>query len=265
VITYVRVSADFTSAPAASSSRTASSFPIRVATTSGVQPLVARAFTSAPALTSAFTAHVVVPNGVDQRPSGGHRPHRTAPETAHAAAHENLAIVDAMGSLLKGEAQSAGENYNAQGSTRIACTRCSTMLPSSSLAGTAFAAAGCRRGAMAERTLNERVEILEQKVEPLATLPDRMTAVEGQILHLRHEMQEEFSAVRAEVRASEKALRAEMHALRTDMQTGQEALRTEMRALNDHTGTQMRVLHEDLVARIKLIQENRPTRRKPRE
>jgi hypothetical protein len=88
---------------------------------------------------------------------------------------------------------------------------------------------------MIERTLTERVEILEQKVEILEKLPERVTAVEVQIVQLREEMRDGFSA-----------------------------LRTEMVTLNEKTETLMRVLHEDVSARIALIQEERRTPRKKR-
>jgi hypothetical protein len=53
---------------------------------------------------------------------------------------------------------------------------------------------------MSDRTLAERVEILEQSVRILAMLPSRVSAVETQILQLRSEVQAEFSAIREEFR-----------------------------------------------------------------
>ena len=50
---------------------------------------------------------------------------------------------------------------------------------------------------MAARPLTERVEILEQKVGDLQELPARTAAVESQILQLRGEMREGFSAIHA--------------------------------------------------------------------
>ncbi len=49
---------------------------------------------------------------------------------------------------------------------------------------------------MDPQTLTNRVEILERKVEELAKLPDRMSALELQVSQLRTEMRVEFSAVR---------------------------------------------------------------------
>jgi hypothetical protein len=101
---------------------------------------------------------------------------------------------------------------------------------------------------MAERNLTERVEILEQKVQPLETLPARVGALELQILQLRDEMKSEFSAVRQEMRAMGGGLRDE--------------LRAEIRAGDEETRVQMRVLHEEVIARIAALQEGRPRRRK---
>ena len=77
---------------------------------------------------------------------------------------------------------------------------------------------------MSARSSNERIEILEQKVGDLQSLPDRMTAVESQILQLRGEMRDGFSA---------------------------------MREGDDETRRQMRLLHEEVSSRIALLQEGR--------
>ena len=86
-------------------------------------------------------------------------------------------------------------------------------------------------------TIDRRVEIVEQKVEKLEILPDRLTALEVQISEFRAEVRAEFS----------------------DTRTG---LRQEMRALNDETRAEMRMLHEDVIKRISLINE-RPGPKKP--
>ena len=49
---------------------------------------------------------------------------------------------------------------------------------------------------MQERSIVERVEILEKKVDALATLPDRVTRVELQLVQLRDVIRDEFSAIR---------------------------------------------------------------------
>ena len=79
---------------------------------------------------------------------------------------------------------------------------------------------------MATRSLNQRVEILEQKVGDLQELPTRMAAVESQILQLREEMHVEFSAIR-----------------------------NGMDQRFEETRRHMQVLHEELVTRISLIRE----------
>jgi predicted nucleic acid-binding Zn-ribbon protein len=90
-----------------------------------------------------------------------------------------------------------------------------------------------------EPTLTDRVEILEEKVSELATLPKRVEAVASQILHLRKDMRSEFSAMRDEVR-SEFA-----------------AVRQEIRDGDEETRRYMRVLHEEVLARIAAIAEGR--------
>jgi ribosome-associated translation inhibitor RaiA len=77
-------------------------------------------------------------------------------------------------------------------------------------------------------SLERRVTNLEQKVEKLETLPDRVTAVEVQISEFRAEVRAEFSATR-----------------------------TEMRALNDETRAEMRALFENAIDRIEVMGEGR--------
>ena len=79
-------------------------------------------------------------------------------------------------------------------------------------------------------TLTDRVEILEENVSELATLPKHIEAVESQILHLREEMRGEFAAVRQEIRGGD-----------------------------EETRRYMRVLHEEVLATIATIAEGRNT------
>ena len=96
-----------------------------------------------------------------------------------------------------------------------------------------------------------RVEILEQKVEQLETLPARMAAVELQILQLRDEMRSEFSAVRRELTG---LFRAELH---TNIDSLRAEIRAEIRQGDEETRRYMRVLHEDVIARIAALGEAR--------
>ena len=107
---------------------------------------------------------------------------------------------------------------------------------------------------MAVRTVNERIEILEQKVGDLQLLPDRVAAVESQIVQLRTEMRDGFSA------------------MRTRMEEGDEESRRHAKTLHDEllirvqegdkdTQRQMRVLHEEVISRIALLDEGRRRKR----
>lgn len=95
---------------------------------------------------------------------------------------------------------------------------------------------------MKSETLDRRVELLEQKVGKLETVPERVTALEVQISEFRAEVRAEFSATRSELRQEMKALN--------------DQTRADMRALNDETGTHMRVLHEAVIARFNLLEEH---------
>ena len=81
----------------------------------------------------------------------------------------------------------------------------------------------------------------------LEELPRRMDRLESQIVQLRTEMRDEFSAVRTEFAA----------------------VRTEMRSGDEETRRYMRVLFEEYVGRMKVVGEavitkrNRRPRKKP--
>ena len=77
---------------------------------------------------------------------------------------------------------------------------------------------------MAQKSLEERVDMLERRIEILEQLPGRITALEVQIVQLRDEMRAEFSASRAAASAGD-----------------------------EETRRFMRILYEDLVARIALL------------
>ena len=105
------------------------------------------------------------------------------------------------------------------------------------------------------------MEVLEQKVERLEKLPERMDSLELQFVQFREEVRAEFSAtragLRAEIRAGDEQTRAE---LRVEIRAGDEQTRTELRAEiragDEETRTYMRVLHEEVLSRIALLDEH---------
>lgn len=120
---------------------------------------------------------------------------------------------------------------------------------------------------MPERTLVERVDILDQKVEGLETLPGRVHAVELQILQLREEMHAGFSAqsaeLQAEILASRDSLKNELQVeIRASRDSVKSELQAEIRAGDEETRRYMRVLHEEVISRIATIGEARPRRPK---
>jgi len=92
---------------------------------------------------------------------------------------------------------------------------------------------------MAVKSLEKRVNMLERGIEILEQLPDRVTALEVQIVELRGEMRAEFSATRIEAREGDERV----------IQT----LREEIRAGDEETRRFMRILYEDLVERIEIL------------
>jgi hypothetical protein len=87
---------------------------------------------------------------------------------------------------------------------------------------------------MSRESLEARIDRLERRVELLAQLPQRITALEVQIVQLREEMRSEFSAIRVEIQR-------------------------DLRAGDEETRGLMRILHEDVIARIATLKEGRQT------
>ena len=119
---------------------------------------------------------------------------------------------------------------------------------------------------MPPQTLAARVESIEGRVTGLEKLPARMDRLELQIVQLRREMHDEFSAIRSEMHDGDEQV---VRTLREEIRTGDEetrrVLREEMRAVADEIMGQARMLYEDLRDRIVLMQEGQPPprRRKP--
>ena len=143
------------------------------------------------------------------------------------------------------------------------------MLPSSSRVteragtGTQFASVQ----AMANAPLARRVDILEEKVEILSELPQRITAVEETLDAMRTEMRRGFARVDGEFSSLRKEMTEADEETRRLIREGDEETRRQMREGDEETRRHMRVLHEDVIARLALIQENRTgskaARRKP--
>jgi len=119
---------------------------------------------------------------------------------------------------------------------------------------------------MQQRSAIERIEVMERKVEALEVLPERVAAVELQLVQLRAEMRAEFSATQAEMRAGDEETR---RVLGDEIHDGDEetrrTLREEIRAGDEETRRFMRVLHEDVITRLAAIQEGRSSRKRKQQ
>jgi hypothetical protein len=111
---------------------------------------------------------------------------------------------------------------------------------------------------MSPESLRVRVARLERRVEILEQLPERVSALESQIVLLRDEMRSEFSATRAMSRQGDdtvvKSLREE---IRESNENTVRMLREEIRAGDEETRRYMRVLHEAVIQRIATLGEGR--------
>ena len=85
--------------------------------------------------------------------------------------------------------------------------------------------------------------MLEQQLQQLKDLPDRVGRMESQILQLRTDMKDGFSAIRSD-------LRAELHGveagLRTELHEVRDALRTEIHEVRDALRSELREVREDI-------------------
>ena len=94
---------------------------------------------------------------------------------------------------------------------------------------------------MPRETIESRVDNLERRVTELEKLPDRVSAVESQIVLLRTEMRSEFSETR--------------QSLRQEIAETHRSLRQEIAEKHDEALRYMRVLHEEVIDRLKTMQE----------
>ena len=97
---------------------------------------------------------------------------------------------------------------------------------------------------MQPRSFEERLAMLEKQMSEMRELPERVTRLESQIVQLRHEMRDEFSAIRTDFR-----------------QEIANAVASLREAISE-TNAQMRALHEDAIGRIATIAEGRRSRKK---
>ena len=120
--------------------------------------------------------------------------------------------------------------------------------------------------------------MLERQMQEMRDLPERVTSLESQVLQLRQEMRDEFSATRSAFRselASKGELAQAVTALRGELATKGElgqavttlrgeiatAVTTLSKAIAD-TNTHMRTLHEEAISRIATMGEGRGRKRK---
>src|SRR6187402_3520413 len=111
---------------------------------------------------------------------------------------------------------------------------------------------------MAPQSIETKVEGLEQRVTELQKLPRRIDRLESQIVHLRTEMRDEFSAVRTEMRDEFAAVRTEIRSVNEETKR---ELRQEIRSGDEETRRYMRVLFEEYVGRMKVVGEAAATKR----
>ncbi len=120
---------------------------------------------------------------------------------------------------------------------------------------------------MPRQSVENRLERLERRMTGIEQLPARMDRLESQIVQLRAEMHDEFSAIRQEIQTGDEAvlrsLREEIRAgdeetrrvLREEFQSGNVMIVTALTEQIEDARRENRVLFEETLARIANIQE----------
>jgi hypothetical protein len=110
--------------------------------------------------------------------------------------------------------------------------------------------------------------MLEEQMQELRELPARVAGVELQIVQLRHEMQEAFSATRSEFGGKVNGLHGRMDGLRDELRTETHGIRDELLAeirLGDQaTRDFMRMLFEHHQSNLRTIGEGTPRKGRKR-
>ena len=97
---------------------------------------------------------------------------------------------------------------------------------------------------MPRQSVENRLERLDRRVTEIEQLPARMDRLESQIVQLRIEMRDEFSAVRGEIRTGDVMI----------VTTLTEQLTAQLTAQIEESRRHTRVLFEEAVSRIASLQ-----------
>ena len=109
---------------------------------------------------------------------------------------------------------------------------------------------------MQPRSLEQRVGMLEQQMQQLKDLPERVERVESQILQLRTDLKDGFSAIRGEMQELREELREDVRVGVEESQNLTKGLHAEaMQAISSLDA----VLRRDVVGRLdRLLELQRP-------
>ena len=103
---------------------------------------------------------------------------------------------------------------------------------------------------MKQKSLEDRVALLENEMQALRDLPGRVTSLEVQMVQFRAEVRAEFSATHEKIDTKIDHLSAEMHALHAVAML--EMGKAVERAMNQ-TMNHARMLHEEAMSNIRTI------------
>ena len=104
--------------------------------------------------------------------------------------------------------------------------------------------------------------MLEQQMQELRDLPARVAGVELQIVQLREEMREAFSAIRSDFHEEIGGLHGKVDGLRTEMHGIRDELRDAIHTGNQESQDFMRAMYERIQTDIRTMGEGTKGRRR---
>ena len=105
---------------------------------------------------------------------------------------------------------------------------------------------------MPSESIESKVERLEERVNAIEQLPARIDGLGVQILQLRQDMRDGFSALRTEMAAGDEETR---RTLRDEIRAGDERVTAVLSARIEDARRETRVLHENAIGRMAVIGE----------
>jgi signal transduction histidine kinase len=105
---------------------------------------------------------------------------------------------------------------------------------------------------MAPGSFEERLTMLESQMQELRTVPIRLAEAESQILQLRADVRDGFSAIRMDLRAE---LQGRVEGLRVELHHARDTLRGELGAVRDELRGELGAVRDELRGQLGAVRD----------